>query len=183
MAFWITLLRSIFAISMGVGLIFNQDAARPILANFIGVYWISAGLVSLRWGPSGGRGGKFTFVTGIIGILAGLAVVSRNLTMSFLDEGLVVASLGVIIILTGFLHIFTGFRTRDGDRHRRWASTILGVFEVVLGLILFLRPLNRDPLLNLVVMVWALLGGAILMLDAFRIKRKIQSEKDSESIP
>ena len=181
MAFWVTLLRSIFAISLGVALIFNQDAARPILGNFMGVYWISAGLISLRWGASGERGGKLNLLIGIIGILAGLAVVSRSLTTSLLDEELVVASLGVVIMLTGFLHIFTGFRTREGDRHRRWASTILGVFEVFLGLILFLRPLDRGPLLNLVAMVWAMLGGTILMLDAFRIKRKIQSEKDLQS--
>ena len=182
MAFWVTLFRSIFAISLGVALIFNQDLARPILGNFMGAYWISAGLISLRWGATGERGGKLAFVTGIIGILAGLAVISRRLTASIYDEAIVIAILGLVIMLTGFLHIFTGFRARDGGRHRRWTSTFLGVFEVLLGLILFLRPLDQGPLLHLAAMVWALLGGTILMLDAFRIRRKIQSEKDSGSI-
>ena len=181
MAFWVTLLRSLFAISLGVALIFNQDAARPILGNFMGIYWISAGIISLRWEATGERGGKLNFLIGIIGILAGLAVVSRSLTTSLLDEGLVVAALGMVIMLTGFLHIFTGFRTREGGRHRRWASTMLGVFEVLLGLILALQPLDRGPILNLAAMVWALLGGTILMLDAFRIKRKLQSENDLQS--
>jgi len=181
MAFWVTLFRSLFAISLGVALIFNQDAARPILGNFLGVYWISAGIISMRWNASGERGGKLSFMTGLIGILAGLAVVTRTLTTSVLDEFLVIATLGVVIMLTGFLHIFTGFRSRVGERHRRWTSTLLGVFEVLLGLMLFLEPLERGLLLQLAAMGWALLGGAILMLDAFRIKRKIQSEKDIES--
>jgi uncharacterized membrane protein HdeD (DUF308 family) len=181
MAFWVTLLRSLFAVGLGVALIFNQDVARPILGNFLGVYWISAGVISMRWNAAGERGGKLSFLTGLIGILAGLAVVTRTLTTSVLDEFLVIATLGVVIMLTGLLHIFTGFRSRDGERHRRWTSTLLGVFEVLLGLILFLEPLEWGPLIQLVAMGWALLGGAILMLDALRIRRRIQSEQEVES--
>jgi uncharacterized membrane protein HdeD (DUF308 family) len=177
MAFWVTLLRSLFAVSLGVALIINQDAARPILGNFMGAYWVSAGFISLRWGASGERGGKLTFLTGIIGILAGLAVITRHLTSSIYDEATVIAILGLVIMLTGFLHVFTGFRTREGERHRRWTSTVLGIFEVILGFLLFLEPLEPGRLLQLAAMVWALLGGAILMLDALRIRRKNQMEK------
>jgi uncharacterized membrane protein HdeD (DUF308 family) len=58
-------------------------------------------------------------------------------------------------------------------------SSLLGVFEVILGLILFIEPLERRPILNGAAMVWALLGGAILMYDAFRIRRLQQMEKDT----
>jgi uncharacterized membrane protein HdeD (DUF308 family) len=154
MAFWVTLLRS------------------------LGFYWVSAGIMSVRWNASGERAGKLTITLGIIGILAGLAVVSRNLTANLFGEALVVAILGGVIVLTGLLHIFFGFRPREG-RHRRLTSSLLGVFEVILGLILFIEPLERRPILNGAAMVWALLGGAILMYDAFRIRRLQQMEKDT----
>ena len=132
-----------------MALLFNQDVARPILGNFLGIYWVSAGIISVRWGASGERGDKLTILTGIIGVLAGLAVVSRNLTASYFAEGLFISILGVVIVLTGLIHIFSGFRTREGERHRRWTSTLLGVFEVILGLMLFLEPLERGPLFKL----------------------------------
>jgi len=118
-AFWVTIFRSLFAISLCVALIFNQETARPLLGNFMGAYWISAGLISLHWLASGERGGKLTFLIGLIGILAGLAFVSRSLIINILDERLVIMSLGVVVVLPGLLHIFTGFRTRDGDRRRQ----------------------------------------------------------------
>ena len=178
MAFWVTLLRSLFAIGLGVALIINSDTARPLLGNFLGFYWVSAGIMSVRWAASGERAGKLTITLGIIGILAGLAVVSRNLTANLFGEALAVAILGGVIVLTGLLHIFFGFRPQEG-RHRRWTSSLLGVFEVILGLILFIEPLERGPILNVAAMVWALLGGAILMYDAFRIRRLQQMEKDT----
>ena len=159
-------------------MILNSDVARPILGNFLGFYWVSAGIISVRWGASGERAGKLTVFIGVIGILAGLAVVSRTLTATLFDEALVIAILGAVIVLTGLLHIFFGFKPQEG-RHRRWTSGLLGVFEVILGLMLFLEPLERGPILNIAGTVWALLGGALLMLDAFRIRRNTQIEEES----
>jgi uncharacterized membrane protein HdeD (DUF308 family) len=175
MAFWVTLLRSLFAIGLGVALILNSDVARPILGNFLGVYWVTAGIISVRWDASGERAGKLTVLSGIIGILAGLAVVSRTLVSNLFSEAIVIAVLGVVIVLTGLLHIFFGFKPREG-RHRRWTSSLLGVIEVILGLMLFLEPLERGPILNIAAIVWALLGGALLMYDAFRIRREVPIE-------
>lgn len=178
MAFWVTLFRSLFAIGLGVALLFNQEMARPLLGNFMGAYWVSAGILSLRWGPSGERGGKSSFLIGLIGILAGLAVIGRSLALNLVDERLVIMTLAVVISLTGLLHIFTGFQTKEGGRRRQWASTLLGGFEVILGMILFLEPLNRDrPILLLAAMLWGFLGGAILMFDALRVRRKLREEK------
>ena len=178
MAFWVTFFRSLLAIGLGVALIWNSNAARPLLGNFLGFYWITAGIISVRWGASGERAGKLTILVGVFGILAGLAVVSRTLTTRFFDEALVVAILGAVIILTGLLHLFFGFRPREG-RHRRWTSSLLGLFEVILGLMLFLEPLERGPILNAAAMIWALLGGVLLMLDAFRIRRTTQAEQET----
>ena len=178
MAFWVTLFRSILALILGLALLINQEFARPLLANFMGIYWISAGLISLRYGPSGERGGKSHFLVGLVGILAGVAVIGRRVASNWLDERLVITALGGVIILTGVLHVFGGFRMADGIRHRRWTSTTLGVFEILLGVTLLIEQtqINR-PGLQLALMAWALLGGAILMLDAFRTRRRNQDKQ------
>ena len=54
-AFWITLARSVLATAVGLALILQPDKARPMLVNFMGVFWLAAGMVSLRWGTNGER--------------------------------------------------------------------------------------------------------------------------------
>ena len=45
------------ATALGLALILQPDKARPMLINFMGVFWLAAGIVSLRWGhPASGRG-------------------------------------------------------------------------------------------------------------------------------
>jgi uncharacterized membrane protein HdeD (DUF308 family) len=55
MAFWITLVRGLLAIALGVSLILWPDKARPMLVNFMGMFWLVSGIVSLRWGVHGER--------------------------------------------------------------------------------------------------------------------------------
>lgn len=125
MIFWITLIRGVFAISLGIALFFQPDKARPILANFMGVYWLVSGIVSLRFGGSGERARALPILAGIIGILAGLAVLTRGATVAWVAEELLLSLLGAVILLTGVMHAFLGLRARSGAaQHRRWTSTM-----------------------------------------------------------
>ena len=77
----------------------------------------------------------------------------------------------VVILLTGVLHVFGGFQV--GETHRRFmlTSILLGVFEIVLGIVLIIEPMNRSVFFYLIVSVWALLGGFILITSAIRLRR------------
>ena len=172
MKFWITLIRGSLAIFLGIALIFQQDRALPILANFMGMYWLVSGIVSLRWGAAGERARGLPLLAGLVGVLAGVAMLSRSVTSNFVATELVVSLVGVIILLTGLLHIFGGFRVGGtAGRQWSWTSLILGVFEVILGLLLIIAPLERGPLVYLAATVWAMVGGLILIGDAMRTRR------------
>ena len=46
------MVRGALAIFLGLALFFLPDKkSRPMLANFMGFYWLVSGVVSLRWGP------------------------------------------------------------------------------------------------------------------------------------
>jgi uncharacterized membrane protein HdeD (DUF308 family) len=86
--------------------------------------------------------------------------------------------MGLIIFLTGLMHIFGGFRTGPMETHlfsrtRKWSWTafLLGLFEMVLGTMLVIEPLGRGPLVYFAATVWALVGGVILIGDAVRLRR------------
>ena len=81
-----------------------------MLANFMGVYWLAAGVISLRWGASGERARGFSVLAGVIGVLAGLGMLGRNLVPYYVAAEFFFCILGMVILLTGLLHIFGGFK-------------------------------------------------------------------------
>jgi uncharacterized membrane protein HdeD (DUF308 family) len=176
-AFAITLVRGILAVSLGTALLFQPDKTLPMLGNFMGMFWLASGVISLRWGASGERPNRIAVLAGVIGVLAGLTMLTRGLTTAWVREDILFSLLGLVILLTGILHIFGGFRVGE-SAHRKWSLTafLLGVFEVVLGLMLLIEPYGRGIIFYLVVGIWALVGGFILITDAVRLRRAHQRE-------
>jgi uncharacterized membrane protein HdeD (DUF308 family) len=170
-AFWIPLLRGLFAISLGVALLFQPDKSRPMLVNFMGFYWLMSGILSIRWGVHGQRASRLSLLAGAVGVMAGLAALSRNVSLGLLSELAIIYLLGVVILLTGALHMAGGFRTGE-DRARQWSwgSFVLGFFEIVLGAMLLIEPFERGPVIYYAASIWAFLGGAMLIGDALRVR-------------
>ena len=106
--FTITLIRGILALSLGVVLLFQPEKTRPMLANFMGMFWMVSGIFSLRWGAFGERAKRVAIIAGVVGVLAGLATLTRGLTNAWVREDILLSLLGVTILLTGILHAFGG---------------------------------------------------------------------------
>ena len=95
MAFWITLARSVLATALGLALILQPEKTRPMLINFMGMFWLMAGVMSLRWGANGERARRVSVVAGIVGITAGVLVLARFVIISVVGEPIVFGSFGV----------------------------------------------------------------------------------------
>ena len=48
LAFMITLIRGMLAVTLGLVLFFKPDKTRLMLANFMGMFWLASGIISLR---------------------------------------------------------------------------------------------------------------------------------------
>ena len=168
-AFWITLARSVLALALGLALILQPDKTRPFVVNFIGVFWLAAGIMSLRWSASGERARRMSVVVGIVGIVAGVLILGRFLLAQLVGEAPIVLLLGGIVVLTGLVHVFEGFRT-GSDRHRQrsWTSTLLGAFEIALGLVVLLWRDEFGPVFYAVVTIWAFMAALVLLREALR---------------
>ncbi len=168
-AFWITLARSVLALALGLALILEPDKTRPFVINFVGVFWLAAGIMSLRWEASGERARRASVVVGIVGILAGVLILGRFLLAQLVGEAPIMLLLGGVVVLTGLVHAFEGFRTGpDLQRQRSWTSTLLGAFEIVLGLVVLLWRDEFGPVFYAVVTLWAFLAALVLLRAALR---------------
>jgi len=173
--FGITLFRGFLAILLGLVLLFQPDKTRVMLGNFMGLFWLTSGIVSLRWGASGKRAHGWSLVAGVIGVLAGIGFLSRSFATEWIAEELLFSLVGGIVLLTGVFHIFGGFRVGE-NQQRKWSITsfLLGLFEAVLGIMLIIEPLGRSLFFYLAASIWALVGGFILIGDALRMRHALK---------
>ena len=181
--FWITLVRGIMAITLGLVLWIQPQKARPFLITSMGIFWLVSGVMSIRWGLSGKRTRGFPLLAGIVGVLAGLAALSRRFELldTLVSDVLAITVLGIAILLTGLMHMLGGFRTgEDASRERSWTSFLMGLFEFIMGGMLIIEPMRQGTLIYLGVSTWAIIGGVILIGDALRLRSKVRGPRASE---
>ena len=168
-AFWITLARSVLALALGLALVLQPDKTRPFVVNFIGVFWLAAGIMSLRWAASGEKAQRTSIVVGIVGIVAGVLILGRFLLSRLIGEAPMVLLLSIVVVLTGLVHVFEGFLTGLGQqRQRSWTSTLLGAFEIVLGLVVLVWRDDYGPIFYALVVIWAFTAALVLLRQALR---------------
>ena len=170
---WVTFFRGMVAISLGLSLIINPNKTLPILANFMGFFWLTSGALSIRLGFSQGQGRWLPITAGGIGVITGLAVIIHEFALTYLSEAPVITILGIVIFMTGILHAFGGFlKMGESERKWSWDSFILGIFEIILGGVLVTAPLNRSDLTYLAASIWAVVGGIVIIGDAQRLRKR-----------
>jgi uncharacterized membrane protein HdeD (DUF308 family) len=128
-------------------------------------------------------GRRTTLALGLDAILTGLLVISRSLTRDFVGEVVFFELLGGVILLTGVLHLFGEFRIgRVLKGKRTTAQKILAIFEIGLGALLIISPLDQGPIVYWAATIWALLGGGLIIADALRQRARVNQEPAVESI-
>jgi uncharacterized membrane protein HdeD (DUF308 family) len=181
--FWVTLMRGIMAITLGLALWIQPQKLRPFLIMSMGMFWLVSGLMSIRWGLSGRRARGMPLLAGIVGVLAGLAALSRrfNLLDALISDVLAITVLGIAILLTGLMHMLGGFRSGEGaSREWSWTSFLMGLFEFIMGGMLILEPMRQGTLIYLGVTIWAIIGGVILIGDALRLRSSVHGKSTRE---
>lgn len=169
---WITFFRGIVAISLGLALIVNPNKTMPFLVNFMGFFWLTSGVLSIRLGVSQKQGRWIPITAGGIGVITGLAVIIHEFILNYFSEAPVITALGIVIFLTGILHAFGGFpKVGEDERKWSWDSFVLGFFEIILGGVLVTAPLNRSDLTYLAASIWAVVGGIVIIGDAQRLRK------------
>ena len=174
----IMIVRGVMAIALGLALALSRDRAPSALVNFMGVYWLLAGLVSLRWGLAGERPRRrLPLVAGAIGVVTGAVVLLADVGTEFL-----LAILGVVIALTGVVHLLGGFELADMSGRRWHPGVPMGILEIALGGTLIVTSSNPGSVAFRLASAWALFGGVILILDALRIRRAMPAQRDDAAV-
>jgi uncharacterized membrane protein HdeD (DUF308 family) len=162
---WLFLLQGIAAIILGLMLITAPGATLVVMVTFLGFFWLIEGILSLvhvfvdRATPW-----IWSLLTGIVGIIAGILVVRHPLLAALTVPTVLVILLGFGGLIMGAAEIVGGF-TGGGI-----GSFILGVINVLIGLLLLSSPATAALAVPLVFGVLLLVEGIVLIIWAFRTK-------------
>jgi uncharacterized membrane protein HdeD (DUF308 family) len=160
---WTTLLLNGLVLIIAGVLIFSIDWSIRSLSTFIGALFIFEGLWLMA--TSGLDGRIANFVTGLLSIAAGIAIIVWP------DPGLIVLGifLGSWLIVVGTMTIAGSFAARH-VLDDWWLGLILGLLEVPLGVLALADPGATLAALITVGGIWAVAVGIMRIVLAFELK-------------
>ena len=173
---WLNLIRGIVALIVGMLILGWPTIGSTLFVNFLAIFWLVSGLMSLQWGISTRQKRGLWLVAGLVGTVVGFALLLRSFYQRYLDPGTAVRILGALALFVGLINIFGGFRTPDMTREQSMGRLILGFFEVGLGVLLIILD-ALGPVSKLLAGGWAFIGGIALILQAFQMRRALKVKR------
>jgi uncharacterized membrane protein HdeD (DUF308 family) len=169
---WLSLIRGLAALLLGVALVMAPGQGKPLMAQYMGMYWMASGVLSIVWGIRGARFTRLWLLADSVGLFGGLFIVAHMLFTFPVETALAVDLFGMVAFLTGVLHMLGGFRIQR-EHGPRWSrgSFLLGLVQMILGVLILVSPDEVPPVVVGVAMIWALVGGLGLVRDALRLRK------------
>lgn len=163
---WIVLLEGIIAVIVGLCLLISPGMTTLVLVQFLGFYWLIGGILSIvglfldhsLWG--------WKLCVGILGILAGLIVIRNPLWSAVFLPLTLVITLGILGLVQGVAR-FVGAFLGGGA-----GMALLGIVDVIFGIILLTSPFMATVVLPIVLGIFALLSGISALIAAFRLRSR-----------
>lgn len=160
---WTTLLLNGLVLIVAGVLIFSIDWSVESLSTFIGALFIFEGLWVMLTAGIDFRAANF--VTGLLSVAAGVVIIAWP------DPSLIVMGifLGSWLIVIGTISVTGAFAAR-GVLEDWWLLLILGLSEVILGVLALADPGGTLAAIITVGGIWAIAIGAMRIVLAFQLK-------------
>ena len=161
---WVVLIEGIAAIILGILLLINPGSTTVLIIQFLGIYWFIDGIMSIvrifidktAWG--------WKLLSGIIGILAGIAIIQYPLWATILVPTVMVWLFGFFGIIIGVIGLIQAFQGAG------WGAGILGVLSILFGIVLLANPVVGAVTLPFIFGFLGIVGGIAALVMAFRMK-------------
>ncbi len=158
---WLVLIEGIAALIIGIWLVVSPARSTLVLIQVMAWFWIINGILNLVMLFVDRRMWGWKLFMGILGVLAGIWIVSNPIAgaLTVLATALILLAVQAIIYgITALIASFQGAGVGSG---------VLGVVSIILGVLLLSEPFISALALPWVWGVFAIAGGVSLILAAF----------------
>lgn len=163
-SWWTILLEGIAALV--IGLIFLTMPAITILAvtSLLGAYWFIIGILAIAsiFSDRTHLGSKLA--VGILGIIAGLAILSYPIFSALVVPLTFVLYIGILGVVLGLISLYRAASSRA------WGHAVTGIISILFGLIIITNPLAAIIAFSYILGAIGIVGGIIAIAVALRIR-------------
>jgi uncharacterized membrane protein HdeD (DUF308 family) len=161
---WLVLIQGLITLILGIFLLYYPYGTLLVLVTFLGAYWFISGLFGLisLFVDRSNAGWKILF--GILGIIAGIAILTYPLYSTFVVPYIFIIFVGVWGLIMGFMGIFAAFKGGG------WGAGIIGILLIIFGCLILANPVVSTLLLPFLLGIFGIIGGIAAIIGAFMIK-------------
>jgi uncharacterized membrane protein HdeD (DUF308 family) len=163
---WLGIVQGVTLLVLGVLCLTAPGATLFVIVQLTGIYFLVTGILGLISLVSDRGMWLWKVFAGIVGILAGIAIIQHPLWSTVLVPSTLILVVGIFGIVSGIV----GMVHSLGDRS--WAGILLGLFGVLLGLVLVANPVIGAVTLPFVVGVFATIGGVMAIVASLADRRR-----------
>lgn len=163
---WAILVQGIASLIVGLFLVTAPGTTTLVLVSVLGYYWLISGVVSIVRMFTGERDVHWGWLLlwGILGILAGLAVLDHPLWSAIMIPTVLVIFMGVDGIILGIIALIEALSGRG------WAAGILGALSIIFGIGILSSSLLAAAVLPVVIGTFSIVGGIAAIALSFRLR-------------
>ncbi|MEI6293312.1 MAG: DUF308 domain-containing protein [Methanomicrobiales archaeon] len=166
---WLVLIYGIITLILGTMFLYYPYGTLLVLITFLGAYWFVSGLFALFSLAVDRTNAGYKILFGILGIIAGLAILFYPLYGTVIVVSLFVIFVGVWGLIMGFMGLFAAFKGGG------WGAGIIGILLIIFGCLLLANVFVTALILPFIFGVFGIIGGIAAIIGAFMIKG--QTEK------
>lgn len=161
---WVVLLEGIFAIIVGLFLLYSPASTTFFLIQVLGIFWLAGGIISVLGAFMFPENRLFKLISGILGIIAGIVILMYPVVSPFVVLTLFIIFIGVWAIINGAMKLFWGFKGGG------WGMGILGVLSIILGLLLLTNVLVGTLFLPWIFGFILIVGGIGAVIGGLKMR-------------
>lgn len=162
---WLVVLEGVFAVIIGLFLLFSPVVTTITLVQILGIFWILGGVLSILSLLVDRENLGWKLLSGITGILIGLLVFVYPLS-PFLVMALFIIVLGIGSIIYGVIRLV--WSLKGGGL----GMAALGLLTIALGVLLLANPLAGAIILPWIYGISLVAGGIAALIGGLRMKSK-----------
>lgn len=161
---WLVLLEGLASLIIGIYLIASPIATTIILVRLLGWYWLFLGITTIATIFMDKTNWIWRAISGMLGILAGLAVIGHPFLSALLVPEIFVIIVGVLVVCFGFIRLFCALK--EG-----WGAAIMGAVNILLGALILGNPLLGIISLVYIAAILGIAGGIAAIYMAIKMRK------------
>lgn len=163
---WLILIEGIAALIFGIFFVTAPGGTSVFAVTVLGFYFLIRGIIAIMeiFFPDRSTPWGWLLFLGILGIIAGLAVLRHPLYATALVGTTLTIFIACLALIMGFIGVVMAFVGAG------WGSGILGALSIIISICLFMNVAGVTLALPIIIGVVMIMGGIGAIFFSFRVK-------------